>query len=331
MIANISPFADFDTAAQQVLAFLYQRCGLSLWMVNRSKGENGIVLQVEDHGYGKQYGIQQGSLFCWLDSFCSRMVRGEGPCVAPKANSVPAYMEAPLGQQLSVNAYVGVPILLSDGSLFGSLCGLDPNPQPDTIHEELPTIELLTQLLATILENELIRNEQLRDMERMEAEAMSDPLTNLYNRRAWEKLLSSEEKRCQQYGNPAGVIYIDLDNLKFVNDTQGHTAGYRLIKQASQTIYYTVRKQDIVARLGGDEFAVLGVECNQQQIQHLAQRIQRALDSANISACVGYASRHPQKGLVVACEEADHNMYRRKHHKRGDHQSSQSASSKQSS
>lgn len=325
MIANISPFANFDTAARQVLAFLHQRCGFRLWMVNRSKGENGIVLQVEDDGFGEQYGLQEGSLFSWLDSFCSRMVKGEGPCVAPKTDSVPAYLEAPLGQQLSIKAYIGVPILLRDGSLFGSLCGLDPNPQSDQIYEELPTVQLLTQLLATILENELIRAQQLRDMERMEAEAMSDPLTNLYNRRAWEKLLSSEEKRCQEYGNPAGIIYIDLDNLKTVNDRHGHTAGDRLIQQASQTIYSTVRTQDIVARLGGDEFAVLGVECDQQQIKDLAARIKRTLNSANIEASIGHASRHPSKGLIIACEEADQHMYQRKHNKRSNHKQLQSA------
>lgn len=167
-------------------------------------------------------------------------------------------------------------------------------------------------MLSTILENELKCNEQARHIERIEAEAMSDVLTELYNRRGWEKLLQAEEKRCQRYGHPAGVVYIDLDNLKPINDKQGHAAGDQLIRNASQIIAGAVREQDIIARIGGDEFAVLGVECNSQQIQSLAQRIEASLTLAKIEASVGYASRHPSQGLAVACEKADEKMYEQK-------------------
>jgi diguanylate cyclase (GGDEF)-like protein len=308
----INPFSDFDSAARSVLSYLHQHLGFQLWMVTRTEGEDWIMLQVEDHGYG----VAEGSVFCWSDSFCSRMVKGDGPRIAPQANSVPAYIEAPIGKQVSIGAYVGIPIVLSDGSLFGTLCAIDPEPQSEAIHEKLPTIELLAKLLSTILDKELQSQEQIRHIERMEAEAMSDVLTELYNRRGWEKLLSAEEMRCQCYGHPAGVIYIDLDNLKPINDTKGHAAGDQLIYDAGQTIKSAVREKDIVARIGGDEFAVLGIECHPQQIESLAKRIQTSLENVGIEACVGYANRHPSTGLSAAYTEADQKMYECKRSKK---------------
>ncbi len=312
MLEIIKPFADFESAARTVLSYLHQRLGFKLWMVTRTQGEDWITLQVEDHGYG----VKEGDVFCWSDSFCSRMVEGKGPCIAPQVKTIPAYVEAPIGKQVSIGAYVGIPLVLSDGSLFGTLCAIDPDPQSEWIKEELSTVELLAKLLSTILENELKYKEQARNLERIHAEAMSDILTKLYNRRGWEKLLAAEEKRCQQYGYAAGVIYIDLDDLKKVNDTEGHIAGDRLIYHAGQSIRLAVREQDIIARLGGDEFAVLGIECDQQQIQQLAKRIQASLNTEKIRASVGYASRHPSQGLTVACEEADQKMYQCKRQKK---------------
>ncbi len=315
MVETISPFTDFDSAARHVLSYLRQRLDFDLWMVTRTEGDDWILLQVED----KSYGVQEGAVFCWSDSFCSRMVKGEGPCIAPQVSSIPAYLEAPIGQQVPIGAYIGIPIVLSDGSLFGTLCAIDPYSKPDTIQQELPTIQLLAKLLSSILDNELKCNQQVREIERMEAEAMTDSLTELYNRRGWDQLLLAEERRCQCYGHPAGVIYIDLDNLKPINDTYGHAAGDELIQNAAKTIHATIRKQDIVARLGGDEFAVLGVECNYQKIQNLAWRIETALQQAEIQASMGYASRHPSQGLSVACQTADERMYASKHRKRSKH------------
>jgi diguanylate cyclase (GGDEF)-like protein len=220
---------------------------------------------------------------------------------------------------VSIGAYIGIPIVLSDGSLFGTLCAIDPDPKSEQIQYYLPTIELLAKLLSTILENELKYNQQARHLERVEAEAMNDVLTQVYNRRGWEKLLSAEEKRCQRYGHPAGVICIDLDDLKPINDSRGHAAGDQLIYQAAQTIDAAVREQDIIARVGGDEFAVLAIECNAVEIQALAERVQTSLAAVEISASVGCASRHPSQGLSVAVKEADQKMYE---HKRGKKSSS---------
>ena len=113
--SNLVPFESFEKASRSVLSLLHQRLGFDLWMMTRTDGQDWIVLQVEDHGYK----VKEGSVFRWADSFCSQMVLGLGPRVAPCAQEIPTYAAAPIGQQVAIGAYIGVPIQNSDGSLFG--------------------------------------------------------------------------------------------------------------------------------------------------------------------------------------------------------------------
>jgi diguanylate cyclase (GGDEF)-like protein/PAS domain S-box-containing protein len=84
-----------------------------------------------------------------------------------------------------------------------------------------------------------------------------DFMTGLYNRRAFYEMGEFEAKRAKRYQRPMTLLYIDVDNFKAVNDTQGHQAGDELLIQVGKTIKNSVRQTDITARLGGDEFAVL--------------------------------------------------------------------------
>lgn len=298
-------FKDFEAAGQRVLAFLHQRFGFGLWMIARTEGEDWIVLQSEDHGYG----VKPGTVFRWADSFCSEMVKGNGPRIAPNSDSVPAYAAAPIGRQVAIKAYVGVPLVDAGGKLFGTLCAIDPSPQSEDIVKEQGLIELLASLLSTLLQTELKAAREMQRSERLELETETDSLTQLYNRRAWDRLLSTEEDRCRRYGHSAIVLSIDLDKLKWINDTHGHAAGDALIVRAADALRKAVRKVDIVARLGGDEFSVIGVECDNNGAEALLSHIRMALADAKVKASVGLAPRIPSHGLKGAWEEADRLMY----------------------
>jgi diguanylate cyclase (GGDEF)-like protein/PAS domain S-box-containing protein len=84
-----------------------------------------------------------------------------------------------------------------------------------------------------------------------------DPLTGLLNRRSFERELNSHVARVRRYGPAGAVLMIDLDNFKYYNDTQGHSAGDDLIVRIGQALKSRLRETDVLARLGGDEFAVL--------------------------------------------------------------------------
>lgn len=301
----MSPFRDFESASQAVLRFLNKRLGFGLCMMTRVEGADWIVLQADDH----KYGVEEGAVFRWADSFCSRMVRGEGPRVAPDVSQVPAYAQAPIGQQVEIGAYVGVPVCEDDGSLFGTLCAIDPVPQDTSVQDELPLIEILAKLLGTVLSRERKATEQERALERSQREAMTDDMTGILNRRGWNRAVAAEEDRARRYGNPMGVLIIDLDGLKQVNDVQGHAKGDELIARAAQALTESVRKSDVVARLGGDEFAVLAVECDRAALECLDQRVRTCLAANGVTASIGIASRRPGLGLSDAIAEADRLMY----------------------
>ncbi len=304
----IQPFADFPTAVQAVLEYLQQQLGFQLWMFTRVEGNDWLVLSANDQGYG----VQAGDVFQWSDSFCYRMVTGDGPNIAPCSQQVPAYAEAPIGEQVPINAYIGIPIYLDENHLFGTLCAIDPQTKPETVTQHLPLLLLATQLLTTILVHDLKAQENARRCERAEAEAQLDSLTGLYNRRGWERLIEGEENRCKVFGVSASILIIDLDNLKITNDRHGHLIGDLLLQQTAKILQEKTRSQDVVARLGGDEFGILLVEANQDIAQKLSDRIQQALEAANILASIGWSTRSPDSTLLATLERADKQMYSQK-------------------
>lgn len=299
---------EFEASCQAVLAFLHRRMGFDLWMVTRTAGDDWIVLQSEDHGYG----VEPGTVFRWADSFCSEMVKGNGPRIAPRSQDVPAYREAPIGREVQIKAYVGLPLTYKDGSLFGTLCAIHPSVQPASIVAEQELVELLGALLSTILQADLKAIDEARNAERLQTESLTDALTSTYNRRGWDRFLASEEERCRRYGHPAAVLIVDLDELSVVNDTQGHAAGDAIITSAGSALRRAARSLDIVARLGGDEFGILSTECDRAGGEALLKRVRTALSNANVKASVGLAMRNPSLGIQGAWEAADQMMYEEK-------------------
>ena len=107
-------------------------------------------------------------------------------------------------------------------------------------------------------------------------------------------------------------MIVDLDELKLVNDAQGHAAGDALIVRAGSALREVARSLDIVARLGGDEFGILSAECARAGAEALLKRVRTALTEANVKASMGLAMRDPAVGLEGACLSADKLMYEEK-------------------
>lgn len=299
---------DFDSAGRAVLAFLHRRLGMGLWMITRTQDADWIVLQTEDHGYG----VGPGRVFRWADSFCSAMVKGEGPRIAPDSRREPAYAAAPIGREVPIQSYVGMPLLREDGSLFGTLCAIDPQVQPESLREAEELVQMLANLLSVILGKELQAAEAARRADLLLEQAQTDDLTGLANRRAWNHFLAREEERCRRYGDPAALVAIDLNELKRTNDTEGHAAGDALIVRAAEALREVVREPDLVARLGGDEFGVVAVKCDLAGAEALAGRIRRAFARHGVKAALGVAARDPGKGLAASWDVADERMYEEK-------------------
>jgi len=307
-LSRLLPFRDFEAACDATLAFLQDRTGFRLWMVTRTEGEDWIVLAARD----RLDHVKAGRVFRWQDSFCHHMVAGRGPRIVANVDTVELYRQTPIARQMRIGAYIGMPMMRADGSLFGTLCGVHPEPVAENLAALRPVLELLSRQLATLFEFEVRFEHEQRLRERAQAEAMVDELTGVFNRRGWQNLLEKEEQRCWRYGHPAGVLIVDLDELKEINDTQGHAAGDELLQNAAKVLRESSRGSDIIARLGGDEFGVLAIETSATQTEQLLERIHASLAVAGIRASIGWAVRHGEVDFNQAIAAADRMMYRRK-------------------
>ena len=299
--------SEFSKASAATLRLLRQQLGHDLWMVTRVEGDELVVLDCLDHGYG----VAPGDVLPFSATLDWRMANGQGPRVAPRVHDVPAYATAGITSAMRVGSYLGVP-MLHDGELFGTLTGLHPVEMPDSVVASLPTVELLASLLSTVLSLEVTATQVSRRAERAEVEAHVDPLTQLGNRLAWTKVILDEESRCRRYGRPACVISVDLDGLKRANDELGHEAGDRLLRDAALVLRRVTRMCDQVARVGGDEFAVLAVEASEVEGRALLGRIAVAFAAAGVEASIGMAVREGHMTLEETWQGADLAMYRHK-------------------
>jgi len=292
---------DFANASREVLSFLRGRMGMDLWMVTRTDDDDWVVLGSVDHGCG----IAEGDVFRWADSLCSRMVRGDGPRVAPRIADVPAYADAPIAQQLKVGAYVGVPLVDDQGRLFGTLCGLSRKPMPAAILEDQPMVEVLADMLSGLLSAELHSTAHAREAETARSELQTDALTGLANRRGFEHALATEEERCRRYGATACIVGIELDGKKPADgDTIARAARDAVLVHAAQALRHTVRKPDTLARLEDDRFVVLGVECTTAEALALLRRLEQGLLGAGVPASLGMAMRNRSTGLAETFDRA---------------------------
>jgi diguanylate cyclase (GGDEF)-like protein len=108
--------------------------------------------------------------------------------------------------------------------------------------------------------------------------ARTDPLTSLFNRRAFVELAGREVERARRYERPLTLAYMDLDHFKAVNDEHGHDVGDQLLRQVASTLITSMRATDVVARLGGDEFAILLSETDRERAVRALDKARRALD-----------------------------------------------------
>ncbi len=170
-------------------------------------------------------------------------------------------------------------------------------------------------------------------------QAKHDPLTELFNRREFERQLSQVlcQRRETDQSVPSCLCYIDLDHFKVINDTCGHAAGDELLKQVAEALLAGVRKTDVVARLGGDEFCLLLKNCNAAQARRVTEDIRHDIEqihyvwgssSLEISASIGVCEisksamdmQDVMQSVDIACSAAKRSGRNRVHIVDGDHQ-----------
>ncbi len=183
-----------------------------------------------------------------------------------------------------------------------------------------------TLLLRTL--NYAIERQQLRSQ--LRALSLTDELTGLYNRRGFFSLAQQQLKLANREKRGALVVFVDLDNLKWINDTLGHRAGDQALVETAKILKNTFRNSDIIARLGGDEFAIIALEgCEGEEskdsVEIFTTRLEKNLEGYNgrenrryeLSLSVGMARYNPGCPCSVddLLAQADKLMYKQKRYK----------------
>lgn len=169
----------------------------------------------------------------------------------------------------------------------------------------------------------LMRKRLTRERERYEHASMTDELTGLLNRRAFDARLAEEVARTERYGTPFSLVMLDLDGFKEVNDRFGHAAGDAVLRSVGVLLNSEIRTTDHAVRYGGDEFALVLSGTAKTDAWAVAEKVRAALALLRVdagdgrrvgtAASIGVASYGPDSGGAKALiEAADGALYRAK-------------------
>lgn len=164
---------------------------------------------------------------------------------------------------------------------------------------------------------------RIAELERLTA---MDTLTPLFNRRYFMQELERWCWRSHRYGGSFGLLYLDVDRLKLVNDTHGHVAGDAVLLGIAEALDNATRKSDVIARMGGDEFAVLLDSISAKKLAEKAESVRQLLTALpvktsgptlKIGVSVGHCPIESGSRASEVLIEADRAMYADKRSKYG--------------
>jgi diguanylate cyclase (GGDEF)-like protein len=178
-------------------------------------------------------------------------------------------------------------------------------------------IEVITDVSA----EHALRTRLVAEVQKMSKLAMTDILTGVANRFDFQAEL--ERLLDEDTDEPFGLVMVDLDHFKEVNDAHGHAAGDQVLQEFAQRLKLAVRETDLVARLGGDEFAVLLPGARKELVSEVVDRLIERLryetsignKTVKIAASIGWA--HSDDGPATVLASADRRMYRDKRNRKG--------------
>jgi len=116
----------------------------------------------------------------------------------------------------------------------------------------------------------------------LEHAAVTDSLTGMYNRRYFDDALAEYLEAFGHIDKPIGMVILDLDHFKKVNDTHGHDVGDKVLREVAECLQVFTRYHDVLARLGGEEFAILSPNITERQLYNLSDRIRQAVSELRI-------------------------------------------------
>lgn len=266
--------------------------------------------------------IPEGFSVPWNDSLCKRAL--DDRCIF--SNDVAERWRSCLAaQDLGIATFFSIPVRLTDGSLFGTLCATSRVRQPYNIEGE-QVMNLFANLISHYVEKETLVQQLRAANVALEMHSYTDELTGLPNRRSLFKHLAAQFSQAREQQRSVLLIFIDLDDFKAINDRFGHPCGDSFLIQIGERLAARVRSGDIVGRLGGDEFLIVGPGPNSADQQEYIAALRQALAGIYFlgehrinypGASFGVIEADPwQIDVELALRAADEAMYQDKQSRR---------------
>ena len=178
----------------------------------------------------------------------------------------------------------------------------------------ITTSILVLSIAIYIFVNLLEKTEEISRLQ-----AMTDPLTELFNRRYFLELSDQLLTLSKRSGSPLSLAFLDLDNFKRINDQHGHEVGDRVLQKASKVLKENVRESDVVARFGGEEFIILFTNTDQQNALRVCEVIRKAIEEADmpegvnsITTSIGVSGVGDDDSINQVIKRADKALYEAK-------------------
>ncbi len=245
-------------------------------------------------------------------AFCGHAIMADETLQISDAQDDERFSENPLVTgEPNIRFYAGAPIESPNGYKMGTLCVIDRKPR-ELGEEDLSVL----RDLADMVEKEVAAIQL----------ATSDPLTQLRNRRGFLLVARQVLRFAKRVEKPACLFFVDIDDMKTINDRHGHDAGDRALVHAGRLLRSSCRESDVVARLGGDEFCVLFSGTSATLADRAITRLRSAVAKHNaesgeappLSLSIGSADWDPAgtESLDELMKRADQAMYAEKARKR---------------
>jgi diguanylate cyclase (GGDEF)-like protein len=201
-------------------------------------------------------------------------------------NTPPDSFDSNLAQLIQLRTFLAVPLVYRQDVILGSLCFHECQYERVFSNEDLEFIwQVADEATVAIAHAQMFMH--------IETQAKTDALTGLHNRASFDEQLKTEVERAKRSDHELSVMMLDMDFLKRINDTIGHTAGDEAIKMLGNKLKQVLRQVDVVARFGGDEFGAILPETSLCDAKNIGSRLLQEILSTsmpaagNLSASIG--------------------------------------------
>jgi diguanylate cyclase (GGDEF)-like protein len=281
-----------ESAAAQIRAEsgfvgLLEEGALTLRWYWRSTGASWVDLE----GPGVERGIAEIVLDTRRPYFCANAE--EDP-----------HTDKEFTKRFGIRSMLVFPIFSQESELIGAMA-LHNFPLPGGAPSDADEVVLDpsdTRFLEGLADVASAAIQQSRLFEKVRLQAETDPLTGLFNRRAFDERFDSEIERAARFNRTFALLLLDIDHLKRINDTYGHPIGDAAICTVADVLQSRLRRHDFAARIGGEEFAVLVVEGRSETAVHVARSLLETLRKRDVPRA-GHITA--SLGVAVFPDDAD--------------------------